>query len=142
MDTDNYLIETSDQNNPALERYLSKAITNYGIDQLNGEAPRKLYSCLKNQHNVIVGGIMGYASLNMFFITHLFIDESSRNQGLGGRLLIDMENASRNLDCNLLRLNTLNKKTGDLYARAGFEETTRINNYIEGFDLVYYHKAL
>ncbi|MFW2372310.1 MAG: GNAT family N-acetyltransferase [Gammaproteobacteria bacterium] len=142
MDTDSYLIETSDQDNPALEQYLSEAITEYGINQINGETPRKLYSCLKNQHNIIVGGIMGYATLNMFFITHLFIDESIRNQGLAGRLLIDMENAGRNLGCDLLRLNTLNEKAGHLYTRAGFEETIRINNYIKGFDLVYYHKRL
>ena len=142
MDTSTYRIENFEHDNQQLEQYLSEAITRYGIDQLKGESPRKQYYSLKNHENIIVGGIMGYATLNMFFISHLYVNESVRNQGLGQKLLIAIENSATKLGCNLLRLNTLNEQTGNLYARAGFKETIRINNYMNGFDLVYYHKPI
>jgi len=115
MDTNQYLVENHEQDHPQLEQYLTTAITRYGIQQLNCEEPKKLYSCLKNKENSIVAGIMGYASLNMFFITHLFVDPSIRNQGFGQHLLMEIEHSATNLGCDLLRLNTLNANRYSLY---------------------------
>ncbi len=85
---------------------------------------------------------MGYKALNIFFITQLYVENDYRNNGYGCKLLDAIENKAKLLGCNLLRLNTLNKKTVSLYTKAGFEETNRIIDYMDGFDLFYYHKNI
>ena len=85
---------------------------------------------------------MGYKSINLFFVTQLYVEDKYRNNGYGYKLLSAIEDKAKLLGCNLLRLNTLNKKTASLYTRSGFKKTISIINYMNGFDLIYYHKNI
>jgi GNAT superfamily N-acetyltransferase len=135
-------ISSSNSSSEELEKYLSDAVICYGIDQLNGEKPTKLYCCSKDNDRNIVGGIMGYVTRNLFFITHLFVEQKHRKKGIGEALLSAIEKAAKEQNCNIVRLNTLNKGARSLYGKAGFEETTSIKEYMNGFDLLYYHKYI
>jgi len=135
-------LETTELDNKEIEKYLSDSIIAYGIEQTNGEMPLKVYSSLKDKNGNFIGGIMGYKVLNLFFITHLYVESQHRNNGYGNKLLGAIENKANLLGCNLLRLNTLNKRTSSLYTRAGFHKTISISNYMNGFDLLYYHKNI
>jgi len=135
-------LESYEKECPELEKYLSDSITSYGIEQLNGNKPHKLFSCYKNSNEQVMGAIMGYVTFNLFFITHLFVEETHRNNGIGKILLTEIESAALNHGCNILRLNTLNRKAHSFYLDAGFIETTCISNHMNGFDLVYYHKNI
>ena len=139
---DQVILETTELENEQVEKYLSASIMSYGIEQMNGEKPLKAYSSFKDKDGNMIGSIMGYKTLNLFFITHLYVESKNRCNGYGNKLLEAIENKARLLGCNLLRLNTLNKKTSSLYIRAGFEKTNSISNYMDGFDLLYYHKNI
>lgn len=139
---DQFTLETTELENEEVEKYLSDSILSYGVGQMNGEKPLKAYCSLKDKNRNIIGSIMGYKSLNLFFITQLYVESKYRNNGYGYKLLSAIENKAKSLGCNLLRLNTLNKKTSSLYARAGFKKTNSIVNYMNGFDLLYYHKNI
>ena len=78
----------------------------------------------------------------MFFISHLFVEETYRNKNIGTRLLSKIEAIALNHGCNILRLNTLNKDTKNLYIKSGFKETITISGYMNGFDLTYYEKKI
>ncbi|MDH5444814.1 MAG: GNAT family N-acetyltransferase [Gammaproteobacteria bacterium] len=137
---DDLHLEIFKDDNSELEKYLSDSIISYGIEQLKGNEPKKLYCCYRNSNGKIVAGIMGSATLNLFFVSHLFVEPEHRNNGLGTRLLSEIEKLAHQAGCNTLRINTLNKNAHDLYINAGFEETICIPDYMNGFDLVYYHK--
>lgn len=139
---DDLHLEYDKAENSELEKYLSDSIVSYGLQQLRGKKPLKLFCCFRNARGEIVGAIMGSATLNMFFISHLFVEEKMRNKGIGTKLLSAMETYALQAGCNILRLNTLNKKTHAFYLNAGFEETACIADYMDGFDLVYYHKQI
>ena len=136
------LLESYKEDNAELEKYLSDSVVSYGIEQLEGSMPGKLACCFRNNKDQIIAGIMGSATLNMFFISHLFVEPEYRNNGLGTKLLYSIEGLALQKGCNILRLNTFNRKTHALYAKAGFEETVCISSYMNGFDLVYYHKKI
>ena len=135
-------IETYTNSNSEIELYLTEAITNYGMDQLKGNKPVKLYSCLKSGKEEYIGAVMGSITNNMLFISHLFVEKSNRNNGLGKILLSTIENLAVASGCNLIRLNTFNKKAHSFYIDAGYDETVCIEHYMNGFDLVYYHKNI
>ena len=139
---DDSSIEIFHSNIEDIEQYLSESILSYGVDQLNGEKPVKLYCCSKNDKGNRVGGAMGYVTRNLFFITHLFVEQKYRNKGIGKALLLTIEKAAKEQGCTVLRLNTLNNGAHSLYTKAGFDITTTIENYMNGFDLVYFHKSI
>lgn len=139
---ENLILETYQEENSELEEYLSSSIISFGIDQLRGKVPRKLSCCFRDNVGKTVAAIMGSVTLNLFFISHLFVDENFRNKGLGTELLSAIESLALSAGCNVLRLNTLNKKAHAFYLRAGFDETASIPDYMTGFDLIYYHKRI
>jgi GNAT superfamily N-acetyltransferase len=139
---DEYSINSYSTEQKAIESYLSESITSFGMKQLNGFTPFKLYiSCVSNSGQII-GAIMGTVTLNMLFVSHLFVEEKHRNKGIGKKLLLEIEVVALESNCNIIRLNTFNKKTNNLYIKSGFEETTSIPNYMGDFDLVYYEKTI
>ena len=138
----NLNLESYSEENVELERYLSDSIIGYGVDQLQGKEPIKLLCCFRDSNEKVVAAIMGSATLNLFFISHLFVEKNFRNQGLGTKLLSAIESLALDAGCNILRLNTFNKEAHQFYLNAGFKETVCISNYMNGFDLVYYHKKI
>jgi len=136
------VLETTEAENEELEKYLSSSIMAYGILQMKDEKPLKSFCSFKDHNGNIIGGVMGYKTLNLFSITHLHVEKQNRNNGYAKELLKEIENKAKILGCSILRLNTLNKKTSSLYSKAGFEVTNTIPNYMNGFDLMYYHKEI
>lgn len=139
---DKLKFDTYKEDNSELDQYLSDSIFSYGIDQLKGCEPRKFYCCYRDNNGKLVAGIAGTATLNLFFVSYLFVESEYRNNGLGSKLLSEIEKLAVQSGCNILRLNTLNKKAHNIYLRSGFVETVKIPNYLNGFDMVYYHKSI
>ena len=135
-------LETYQEPQAELEKYLFDAIISYGLQQLQGNTPKKLACCFRNNDGKIVAGIMGSTTLNMFFISHLFVEPAYRNNGIGTKLLAEIERIAQQNGCDTLRLNTFNKNAHQLYLRAGYAETLCIPEYMNGFDLMYYHKKI
>ena len=138
----NTVLETTEVENEEIEKYLSNSIMDYGIEQMDNKEPVKSFCSLKDHKGNIIGGVMGYKTLNLFFITHLHVEKQNRNNGYAKKLLSAIENQAKLLGCNIIRLNTLNKITSSLYSNAGFELTNTIPNYMNGFELMYFHKHI
>lgn len=134
---ENYISE-----NEAFQKYLSQSIIKYGLSQHKGDTFEKLFCACKNNHDELLGAVFGTNTLNMLFIFHLFIEENYRNNGIGSLLLANTEENAKKLGCSIIRLNTFNLLSHSFYLKNGYRETTRINNYMTGFDLVYYDKNL
>ena len=135
-------LESYTNNNVEIDEYLSEAITNYGIEQLQGNKPFKLYSCYKSNTGKIIGAVMGSVTTNLFFISHIYVEETNRNKGIGKILMSAIEQSAIESGCNIIRLNTFNKNSHAFYINSGFTKTICIKGYMNDFDLVYYHKTI
>jgi len=138
----NYSFETIDSNYEELEKYLNDELISYGVNEADGNRPEYIYCYIKDRRHKIIGGIKGYAMFNLFYISKLFVDEKHRNIGLGRKLLTEIENVAIKHSCNTIRLDTLNKKSHSFYLNYGFEKTMEIKDYMEGFDLLFFHKNI
>ena len=90
----------------------------------------------------LINAVMGTVTINLFFISHLYVEKSTRNKGIGAKLLSAIEQSGIESGCNIIRLNTFNKKSHAFYLKSGYTETICIKGYMNDFDLVYYHKAI
>lgn len=137
-----YSFETIDSKFEELEKYLNEGLIEYGVAEAGGNKPKYIYCSIKDNQHKFVGGIKGYAMLNLFYISQLFVDENHRNIGLGKKLLSEIETVAKNHGCSTLRLDTLNKKSHSFYIKSGFEKTLEIKEYMKGFDLLFFHKHI
>ena len=90
-----YQIEISGPESEEIEKYLTESIINYGVEQINGEKPKKAFCSIKDNTDSLVAGIMGYATKNLFFITHVYVDKKYRNKGYGLKLLQAIEKRAK-----------------------------------------------
>lgn len=96
----------------------------------------------KDGSGQLVGGLRGFVFLHWLNVDLLFVDEAVRHRGVGRRLLAMAEQKARELGARNATLNTFEWQARAFYLRQGYEEFGRIDDYIQGFGLVYMKKAL
>lgn len=90
----------------------------------------------------LVGGLCGFVFLQWLNVELLIVDEAARHQGLGRQLLATAEQKARDLGAHSVTLNTFEWQARGFYAKQGYEEFGHIDNYIQGFQLMYLKKSL
>jgi GNAT superfamily N-acetyltransferase len=101
-----------------------------------------VWSSARHKDGRLVGGLRGFVFLDWLRIELLFVDEDVRKIGLGRRLLEDAEKKAKALGAGHAALETFEWQARDFYARHGYEEFARLDNYINGFYLAYMKKTL
>lgn len=77
---------------------------------------------MKDENNEVVAGII--ASMycwNCLYVDVLWVREDHRRQGLGSKLLIEVERFARENDCRMIHLDTFDFQAKEFYRKHGFE---------------------
>ena len=77
---------------------------------------------IKNEKGEISAGILSRMYCwNCLFVDTLFVDEIYRGQGLGEKLLKEVEKVAINKGCELIHLDTFDFQAKDFYLKYGYE---------------------
>jgi len=114
---------------------------NYRFVGEYGQA-QPIWSSAKTADGRLVAGLRGFVFLDWLRIEMLFVDETVRRMGLGRRLLVDAESKAQAIGAQHAALETFEWQARDFYAKQGYEEFARIDNYVNGFYLAHMKKAL
>ncbi len=109
-----------------------------------GEYPPTRYVHL-NAHaedGRVVGGLRSIVFLQWLRVEVLFVDETVRGQGIGSRLLLQAELQARELGAKNALLETFEFQAPKFYAKHGYVEAARINDYAKDFYLATMKKHL
>ena len=71
--------------------------------------------------NIIGGCLAKMYCWNVMYIDVLWIDDAYRKQGLGERLLREIEQIARDKKCSLIHLDTFDFQAKDFYVKYGYE---------------------
>jgi GNAT superfamily N-acetyltransferase len=109
-----------------------------------GEYPQTRYVHLNAyaEDGRVVGGLRSFVFLYWLRIEVLFVDEEQRGLGIGSRLLAEAERLAREIGATNVALDTLEFQAPHFYAKHGYKEAGRIDNYAKGFYLATMTKAL
>lgn len=72
-------------------------------------------------NNIIGGCLAKMYCWNVMYIDVLWIDDAYRKQGLGERLLREIEQIARDKKCSLIHLDTFDFQAKDFYVKYGYE---------------------
>lgn len=92
----------------------------------------------------IVGGLTGEALFNKtLFIEFFWIEESSRDTGVGTMLMEKVEQQAESMGIKGLYLDTYSFQALPFYLKLGFEEVGRYKNFpVDGVDKIFLQKKL
>jgi len=108
-----------------------------GLDKYNelytGEVNSETVSCfVKDQNDIVYGGILGEINWDWMYIRGLWIDESIRNENWGSKLLQNLEQYSASKDVYGVRLETTTFQALDFYIKNGYSVFAELPNMPRG----------
>ncbi len=81
-----------------------------------------IYRKIVDENNNIIGGCLAKMYCwNVMYIDVLWIDEAHRKQGLGVKLLKEIERVAIEKKCTLIHLDTFDFQAKDFYVNQGYE---------------------
>lgn len=94
-------------------------------------------------NGMLVGGLNAYMSaFHILYVDTLFVAEEYRKQGIGRKLICEMEQRAKELGANMIRLDTFDWQGYEFYKRLGYEEVGHYYNEEDKFHEYFFVKRI
>ena len=108
----------------------------------NVELGRAVQVFIRDAENRVVGGVIGHVFGGWLYVSLLWVEESLRNKGNGGRLLRMIESEAVKLGCKYAHLDTYSFEARPFYEKHGYTLFATLDNYPEGHRKHFLKKTL
>lgn len=98
--------------------------------------------CLKDSSGKIIGGIIASKDNESMTIDFLWVDESLRGKGYGGKLIKNIEDIAKDTDCIVIWLNTFGFQAPEFYTKMGYQLFGVLEKCINGYDQYFFKKII
>lgn len=139
QDTD---IEISDNASPGDLQFLEEQINEYNFATTGIRDARLLAILLRDSDRRIYAGLSGHTWGGVAEVRFLWIDEQSRHQGIGTRLLRTAEDEARSRGCRKIVLSTHTFQAPDFYFKNGYVVVGGFADYPRGYNSIFFEKLL
>lgn len=96
----------------------------------------------KNPNEKILGGLCGYYGKKYIRVDLLWVDESSRQKGIGAELLKKLDEFAYAKNCKYIQLDTFDFQARPFYEKFGYVCIGTVDKWIEGHDCYFMRKTL
>jgi len=125
-----------------LESFLADRIYEFNSKTTGYLDGRLLAGSIRNDAGEIIAGFSGHTWGGCCEISHLWVIESMRGQGLGRRLLEAAEAEALRRGCEQVVLSTHSFQAPEFYKRLGYQEVFAIEGRPRGYSNIIYIKQL
>lgn len=92
---------------------------------------------------VLVGGLNSYMSaFHILYVDTMFVAEKYRRQGIGRKIMFEMECRAKELGANMIRLDTFDWQGYEFYKKLNYEEVGHYYNEEDGFNEYFFIKRI
>lgn len=97
---------------------------------------------IKNEAGETTGGAWGYTLLGWLFIEIFFVPEELRGQGMGKKVLTQLEEGAKARGCHSAWLDTYNPAAKALYEKLGYKDFGKLDPFHDGRARTWMQKKL
>ena len=91
----------------------------------------------------LIGGLNTYmTAFHILYVDTVFVAEAYRRQGIGKKLICEMEKRAKNLGANMVRLDTFDWQGYEFYKSLGYEEVGHYYNDEDDFHEYFFVKRI
>lgn len=105
--------------------FIMQSLARFNLRQVPGKQRPNfidIHKKIVGENGEIIAGCLAEMYFwNIVYVDILWVDEPYRKQGLGSRLLREVEAAARQKSCTLIHLDTFDFQAKDFYLRQGYE---------------------
>ena len=135
------MITVTDSPDPDLLARLGDALAAFnGADV--GPADRRALAVFLHEDGAMAGGLWGYTAWGWLYVQWLWLSEAARGRGNAARLLSAAEAEAVARGCHGAWIDSFNPVALRAYARAGYAEFGRLEDFPPGRARVFLHKPL
>ncbi len=92
---------------------------------------------------ILVGGLNAYMSaFHILYVDTVFVAETYRRQGIGRKLICEMEQRAKEIGANMIRLDTFDWQGYEFYKSLGYEEVGHYYNEEDKFHEYFFVKRI
>lgn len=132
-----YKIETSPDHYQVMQ-WLDDGLYDHNSKKIEKYDGSNFSRVVRSEGRALIGGIAGWTWAGACEITHLWIDERFRGQGIGKMLLEAAEAEARGHGCRIIMVRSFSFQAPAFYERHGYRTEYRL----EGFPAGYGHHTL
>jgi len=95
-------------------------------------------------HNgeLIAGADADVTTFKILYVSTVYVNEEFRGQGLGRKLMAELENRAKSLGVNTIRLDTFNWQGSGFYPKVGYIEVGKYENEEDGYSEHFFVKRI
>ena len=125
-----------------LKNIVREGLSLYNVAATRTEEYYPVCFFLKNDHDEILGGLLGHIWAHCMHITTLWLAPILRQQGYGTTLMHAAEDLARERACTLVYLETFSFQAPLFYARLGYETIAVLQDCPPGHQKHFLKKSL
>lgn len=134
-------IELTDRPNPDEQAFIVAQIRSFNSGFIERDM-RSLCLFARDAEGCLHGGILGETGWDYLHISHLWVREQHRRQGLATRLVLAAEEEARIRGCRNAVVDTFSFQAPGFYRRLGYEEFGRLSGYAGEHERIFLRKEL
>lgn len=124
-------------------KQLDDKLTNYDAQHTKGSLYTMFSIGYVNDDGAVVGGVFATSTVyDIVYVSTLFVDEAFRRQGIGKRLMCELERQAREKGAKMIRLDTFDWQGKSFYQTLGYEEVGCYTSDVFGFSEHFFLKRL
>jgi GNAT superfamily N-acetyltransferase len=97
---------------------------------------------VRSNSDELLAGISGYLWSKVFEIDYLWVHETLRGQGVGSKLVLDMEEEAKERGCRTITANMFSFQASEFYRKLGYVAFGVIDGYGDRFQKYFLSKDL
>jgi GNAT superfamily N-acetyltransferase len=90
----------------------------------------------------VLGGLLGHVRWRWVYVAKLWLPDEERGQGLGTRVMREIEDYARRRGCHGIYLDTFEYQALPFYEKLGYEQFGVLEGYPPGYRQYYLRKVL
>ncbi len=132
------IIDLTDEQVEDIEERLSTFDENYITYKMEG----CIHIGAEEDGKLIAGLDACITAFKILYVSTVFVDEEYRRQGIGARLIREMEKRAVAMGVNTIRLDTFNWQGKDFYEALGYTLVGHYDNEADGYSEYFFLKRL
>lgn len=137
-----FMITVESQPKEPERRRVIDGLVGYNESQTGDAGYEKLTLLLRDSSNEVVGGLLGETYWGWLHIDILWVHESLRGRGYGGKLMAAAEREARARGCGSAFLDTFSFQALPFYERMGYEVFGELADYPPGHRRYFLKRSL
>ncbi len=134
--------EFTDEPSDADQSFLGDRLYDFNVGATGLSDGTLLGLFMRGDDGVLLAGLHGHTWGGTCEISRLWVSEELRGRGIGTRLMAAASDEARRRGCTQIFLSTHSFQAPDFYARLGFTEVGRMEDYPAGYHQVFLVKRL